>query len=109
MANFQIDRLKWIPYVIGILLTIALFLSVYNFIETKNGEWACIAQQCLEYASGEEWVNQNCVISNGEPICKFTYNNQDYELPLNQIESDKMVSCKKSECAVEVYVRRYDK
>jgi hypothetical protein len=107
MANFQIDKLKWIPYVLGVILVVLLILSAYNYFTIKDGEWACIAQRCTEFAKGDEWVNSNCQITSGEPLCKFTYNNQEYELPLSEINVEQMTSCKQYECAVEVYVKKY--
>lgn len=67
-------KIKNILFVLlGIFFIVIAVISAYNFSILYESEWVCLAQECVEYATGEEWVSQNCNPEgeNNEMICKF--------------------------------------
>ncbi len=108
MVNFQTKmRKNWKLYLLALVLLAILGISIYNYYTFRGGEWSCIAQRCTEFSNNDNWVNDNCNYIDTDMICEFTFNNQDYKLPLSKINKEQMVSCRQYECAVEVYVKSY--
>jgi len=107
LADIQIKMIKDKKLIIcGILLGLAVVLSVINFVQFNKGEWICIAQKCVEFTEGpEEWIAANCYDFQTEPRCTFNYQGKENTFKLSEIDATNLKSCKRYECAVEVYLR----
>jgi hypothetical protein len=94
---------------IRVALVFAIFVSLvlasYGFAKTVGGEWKCIAQDCVEWATGDEWVEQNCKYLEGDHVCDFMYEGKPYRVPLKDINVSRMVSCKQYECSTRVLMK----
>ena len=44
----------------GICILAGLVLAVNNTIKLQGSEWVCIAEECVDFATGDEWVDNNC-------------------------------------------------
>lgn len=84
---------------------LSLVASAFIFNEMSQGQWACIKEECVEFATGEEWVKQNCNYVKGVMVCSFEHEGDGYMLPLDQINVSRMVSCKTYDCSTQVYIK----
>lgn len=84
------------------LIYFCLLLSVVSLIgvgflisQSFNQEWEVATQYCTEKVTGQEWVKENCNFREEyqDLICSFVYQGQTFELPIGQIDIDKMESC----------------
>jgi hypothetical protein len=98
--------------IIALALVIA-GISVWNFINTGTAKWECFAQTCSEYATGDQWVKQNCQLdSNNKMICDFylytqtDLQKQRFVIPLDSLNVSQMVSCKTYTCSSYVLVKQ---
>ena len=96
--------------IIGIFISfcilVSLVLSINNTLKLKDSEWTCIAQECKEFATGDDWVKQNCKLEGNEMMCEFKYEGEYFRVPLVGVEIDKMVSCKEYKCSTKVLVSK---
>lgn len=111
---------KTLIVITGIIILSGLVLAVNNTIKLSGlvfamndtiklseSEWTCIANQCSEYATGDDWVKQNCNAEGNEMICDFQYEGQNFRVPLSGIENvSNMVSCKTYECSSMVLISK---
>lgn len=103
------DKYKIIIVSALILSLISIGLGVKSTMDITEGEWVCIAQKCVRYIEGEEWVAQNCKPTgpNNEMICEFMIEDNVFNVPLSGIGNlSAMQSCGEYVCDSEVYVRR---
>ena len=95
------DAKGWKLLIIGLVIAVIAIAGVNGFAYYKyvrGGEWTCIAETCVEFAIGDDWVKDNCRLEGNEMSCEFGYEGQDYKMPLSQINVSNMVSCKRYEC-----------
>jgi len=97
---------KWI--LIGVVLTACLLLSGYNFVKMYGWDEVCIAQQCTEWAYGEEWIKDNCHLdeNNKYDYCNVVIEGKSYKVALEDIDLTKARSCRESECFTTVMVKQ---
>lgn len=90
--------------IIALLAFSGAALSLYFY---NTGEWVCIATQCTEWVSGDEWVARYCrpIEDKTDMLCKFDINDNHYELPLSKIDATQFKSCIAEQCAASVYVK----
>jgi len=88
------------------MIAISMLISLYLYFQFNGGEWTCIAEQCVEYAEGDDWVKQNCALQGSEMICEFTLQGQNFRVPLSGVNVSNMISCNVYECTSEVLVRK---
>jgi len=84
-------------------------MSAMSFRELYGGQWVCIAKECNEWATGDDWITDNCrPETNGnstELVCKLTIEDKEYTAPLSIINISNVRSCRQQDCITEVYVR----
>lgn len=90
--------------ILGIVFLAIILVSAYNFNKLYKSEWVCIAQECSEYATGDDWVKQNCKLQDNEMICEFQYEGEFFRVPLSGVNISRMVSCKQYECSSKVLI-----
>lgn len=103
----QINKKTYIAFgiIVGLLVLAGFAMATSNFIKLRDSEWTCIAQECSEFARGDDWVKQNCDLQGKEMICEFQYEGQYLRVPLSGIENlSNMVSCAQYECASQVLI-----
>lgn len=90
-----------------VLLFISCILSVMALFNSIQGEWICIATKCVESVSGDDWVSWFCRPNENrtDMICRFSINENNYEVPLSQINPENFKSCLREVCMVDVYVK----
>lgn len=92
---------------IGILLSLGL--GLYNTKKLNSMEPVCIAQECMDWATGKEWVADNCWPEGEDKtmLCNLVYQNQGYVIALSEIDIDdpSIKSCRDWQCSVAVYVK----
>ena len=95
---------------IGILAVFVIFMSVFNFVKTFNGEWVCIAENCDEWLTGDDWISANCrpqdVSGEEKLVCKLMVNENEYTAPLDIINMSSVKSCKSYSCTTEVLIKQ---
>jgi len=77
---------------------------------TEGAEWVCIAQVCVDYAVGDDWIVDNCRPEgeNKTLMCKLIgTDKKEYKAPLSiiNLSNANVRSCREYACAAEVYVR----
>ena len=99
---------------IGIVMLITLMIiitamSAWSFKELYGGQWVCIAKECRDWATGDEWITDNCRPeingNNSNLICNLEIDGKKYEAPLSVINISNVRSCRQYDCITEVYVR----
>jgi len=104
-----------------LILSVCIALVASNVYRINNdtkilkesllgGEWVCIAQTCTDWATGDDWITDNCrpltddnnVIS---LICDVVIGDDTYTAPLNILNSSNLRSCRKYSCVTEVFVK----
>jgi hypothetical protein len=108
--KIKVNKKTNLPIVILFIIVFGLVGVVayqsYNFyMITSNSEWKCIAEQCVEYLSGDDWVDRYCKVREGKVLCEITYQGQQIELPIENIEVDKIKECSKYKCVSEVLIK----
>ncbi len=82
----------------------------------KNGlmedvSWRCSRAVCEEFIDGREWAKQNCDIKpvgvNGTNalVCPVVINNQQYEIPIENLNLSAIQQCVKYRCVEETPYR----
>ena len=75
---------------------------------TEGAEWVCIAQVCIAYDYGDDWIVANCRPKGEDKtlMCNITGTDSKlYNAPLSIINMSNVKSCREYACATEVYVR----
>lgn len=94
---------------LALLLGIAgVGLGISNTIKLSDSEWTCIAQECSEFATGDDWVKDNCFLEGANMVCEFIYDGERFRVPLSGVNISDMVSCKTYECSSKVLIS-YDR
>ncbi|GAI35759.1 unnamed protein product [marine sediment metagenome] len=70
----------------------------------QSSEWVCIAEECEEFLTGDDWVKQNCALQGNEMVCEFQYEGTNFRVPLSGVNISNMVSCGRYECASKVLI-----
>jgi len=94
---------------LAILLIAITAMSAISFKELYGGQWVCIAKECSEWATGDNWITDNCRPetngNNTELVCKLIIEDREYNAPLSIINLSNVKSCRQYDCITEVYVR----
>lgn len=103
---------KEIEIFILVIFVLLVMLIVFNFFIYKSipkGEWTCIAQKCVKWLEGDEWVAHYCKVNENKTgmVCKITINDKVYEIPLSRLDINNVKSCAQNECVVGVFVKEY--
>ncbi len=72
-----------------------------------GGEWVCIAEECKEWISGEDWANSYCKLKDGFMGCELEIDKKSYIIPMDQLNLSAMRGCKVKECVTQVYVKQF--
>ena len=104
------ETIKNIGFVLlAILLIVITAMAAMSFRELYGGQWTCIANECTEWATGDDWITDNCRPetngNNTELVCKLTIEDKEYTAPLSIINLSNVRSCRVNSCITEVYVR----
>lgn len=104
------ETLKNIGFVaLAILLLAITAMSAMSFRELYGGQWVCIAKECSEWATGDDWITDNCRPEGEEGnqtlVCKLEIEGREYTAPLSIINISNVKSCRQQDCITEVYVR----
>ena len=96
--------------VVIILLLICLGATGFNFYKTYQGQWVYIGEMCIETATGDEWIGDNCRPevwgTLGETlVCNVTVNDEKYRAPLSIINISKVESCREWSPVTSVYIK----
>ena len=86
----------------------AYILAILAILIATRGEWVCIAKECVEEVSGEEWIARFCRPNEEQTDmnCDFAIGENEYSLPLSRLDSTTFKGCIKYKCAVNVYVKQ---
>ena len=100
--------MKHINIIIGCLILLVLSLSLFNFIKTLGYKEVCIANKCVEWAYGDDWVKDNCHLNNESKYdyCPITIEGNSYNVALQSINISQMKSCREYVCATKIYVKQ---
>ena len=94
---------------LAILIVAITAMSAMSFKELYGGQWVCIANECGEWATGDNWITDNCRPEgegdNTTLVCKLTIDDKEYTAPLSIINISNVKSCRQYDCITEVYVR----
>jgi len=94
---------------LAILIIVITAMSAMSFMELYGGQWVCIAKECNEWATGDNWITDNCrpetINESTELVCKLTIEDKEYTAPLSIINISNVKSCRQYNCITEVYVR----
>jgi len=99
---------------IGVVLLAILLIGItamaaMSFRELYGGQWTCIANECTDWATGDDWITDNCrpegTNGNQTLMCKITIEDKEYTAPLSIINISNVRSCRVNSCITEVYVR----
>ena len=96
-------------FIVSILILFSLILAASSYLKLKDSEWVCIAQECDEFATGDDWVKQNCKLEGNEMICEFQYEGETFRVPLDGVDISKMVSCAEYKCSSKVLISYVNK
>jgi len=113
------DVLMYVLFVVAIVLVAASVVSTNNklkFLDEKTnfpievlngGRWECVAKNCTSWYSEGEWVAKNCKLNSEKSgmSCQILYNSQYYDVPLVDINTSTIRSCKEYLCLTEVFVK----
>jgi len=104
-----------------LILSVCIALVASNVYRINNdtkilkesllgGEWVCIAQTCTDWATGDDWITDNCRPKTGFDnitglICDVVIGDDTYTAPLNILNSSNLRSCRKYSCVTEVFVK----
>jgi len=104
----KIKKKDILVYLLGILLFITVCLSIFNFVKMYGWDEVCIAQQCTEWAYGEEWIKDNCHLdeNNKYDYCNVVIEGKSYKVALEDINIEQARSCRESECFTTVMVKQ---
>ena len=95
--------------VVIILLLICLGATGFNFYKTYQGQWVYIGEMCIETATGDEWIADNCrpemYEEQNQLICNLTIDNKLYKAPLYMINISKVTGCREYSPVTSVYVK----
>jgi len=74
-----------------------------------SGEWVCIAQTCVDWAYGDDWVTNNCRPQKNSNItdlvCTVVIRDETYNAPLSILNISNLRSCNEYRCVTEVFVK----
>lgn len=88
------------------LLIVLLVFSVSSYRTLYGGEWICIAKECTDWLSGDDWVVENCRPQNNTLICNVDLpDGTEANIPLVYINTSLVKSCKTFSCTAEIYVK----
>lgn len=88
--------------IISAVLILLCALAIQNFMFHRGGEKICIAKQCTDWLSGDEWVTSNCRPQNNTLMCKIYVNEQEVNIPLQDLNISNVKSCRKYNCVAKV-------
>lgn len=100
-----------IGIVVIIGLVIALGLGGFAFYQTFNAEWVCIADECISYATGSEWISNNCrpkgTGENTSLFCDIEYGGTTYNVALSlvNLSHPAVRSCNEYVCSRQVFIK----
>ena len=98
-------RMIILTIVFCILLIIPTTLAIKNYIQLKDSDWICIAQECDKEVSGDEWVSWFCrpktINDITELYCEVKMNDQIVQIPLSAINTTNIKGCVEYECVTE--------
>ena len=94
-------------YCIGVIIAIALILSIFSFLKILGYKEVCIAEVCSEWAYGEDWIKDNCILNkdNKYEMCNLVVEGQSYNVPLKNINLSVVRSCRELDCASSVLLK----
>jgi len=94
---------------LAILIIVITTMSAMSFRELYGGQWVCIAKECNEWATGDNWITDNCrpegIGENTTLMCNIMIDDKEYTAPLSIINISNVKSCRQYDCITEVYVR----
>jgi len=94
---------------LAILIIVITTMSAMSFRELYGGQWVCIAKECDEWATGDNWITDNCrpegIGENTTLMCNIMIDDKEYTAPLSIINISNVKSCRQYNCITEVYVR----
>lgn len=92
-------------------IVISLGVGGFAFYKTFDGQWVCITEECIDYATGDEWVSENCRPQEVENItilaCDMEIGEVSYKVPLSMVNLShpSIKSCKEYVCSRQVFVK----
>jgi len=92
-------------------LTISMGIGGFAFYKIYDGQWVCITEECIDYATGDEWISENCRPEDvkGETLlyCDLEVGDDIYKAPLSMINLSHpaIKSCKEYVCSQQVFVK----
>jgi len=76
----------------------------------NNSFWVCVAETCIDWAEGNEWIVDNCR-PQGENItlyCNITVQDKTYYAPLSIVNLTNVRSCRHYECIKQVLIKEQE-
>lgn len=102
-------KLKTITlYTFIVILMLFTGFAVYNAIRITGANWVCITDTCTVWATGDDWIIDNCRPNNySQLICNVVTEQGTYDIPLEELNASKMKSCRERVCVTEVLIRQH--
>ena len=95
--NEKSTSLLYIISSAALLLSILAIVLIYTNQTSEGFEWRCDFAECTEYAeiSGEEWAQENCVITQQGTICLATFDDgTQSQIPLEELNLSAITATK---------------
>ena len=110
--EFRNSKLFYILFVIAAILVLS---QVWVIVATKedtttfNQSWECIQTECSQFMTTNEIVESFCFVNNESMmLCKINVDDQQYEIPLAELDLSAFQICKEFSCVKEALVRPVD-
>ena len=75
----------------------------------EDTKWVCVTETCEEMVYGEDWIDHFCKMESGEVICEIKINDQEQQIPLEQLKEQTNISnlggCKSYKCSAGVLAK----
>jgi len=101
-------------FVITLGIIAFIIFDLYGEVSqlNDNSEWTCITQICEKNYTEDDWVKNNCALTNGNMTCSFIWNNQAYSFLLSNVNVTYMLQNQVGKycdfkCQTEVLIRNY--
>ena len=93
------------------LISVSSFMELRteNYMNFKDSRWVCIAQACTVWATGDDWISDNCRPegkgNNISLVCDIVHEGKNYKAPLSVINLTGLRSCRQWDCVTEILVK----
>lgn len=81
------------------------FSSAHMLFTFSGGDWVCVANECKEWITGEDWAREKCFLKDGIDMCTVNLEGVVQDVPLAEIDLKNIRSCAHEECVAKIYMK----